>query len=120
MRDKLTSFPPHEREKITLRLAGLLYEGRDGLGVFSPWGTPVSPSCGVALNTQGFLFSKGLHAGQFPPPHVIWPEARLQERFRLVCVCGSSGLEVCAVTGERLFLPSLPVLVASCPLFPDA
>ena len=103
-----------------MRLAGLLYESLNGLGVLSPRGAPVGPSCGAALITQGFLFSKGLRAGHFPLPHVIWPEARLQERFRLVCICGSSDLEVCDVTGECLFLPSLPVLVASCPLFPDA
>jgi len=25
------------------------------------------------------VFSKGLHAGQRPPPHVVWPEARVQK-----------------------------------------
>ena len=91
------------------------------LGVLSPRGTPVGPSWGVVLITPGFLFSKGLYAVQLAVANSLrpmwWPEARLQERFRLVCVCGSSGLEVCAVAGERLFLPSLPDLVASWPLF---
>jgi len=73
MCDKFTSFPTHEREEITLRLAGLLYEGRDGLGVFSPRGTPVGPSWGAVLNTPGFLFSKGLYAVQLAVANSLRP-----------------------------------------------
>jgi len=37
--------------------------------------------CGTALNPRSKVFSKGLHARQRPPPHIVWPETRNQKRF---------------------------------------
>ena len=87
VRDKIASLLMHKRGQKTLRLAGLLYEGRDGLGVPSPRRTSVGPSLmWDGVECSGLFVIEGVDAEQLPPPHVVWPEARLHERFPTILI----------------------------------
>jgi len=67
------------------------------------WG----PSCGAALNSKSSLFSKVLYARQRPPPHVVWPEARVQKRLpdKLASVAPLAMRSACAQGSACSFLP---------------